>query len=372
VDAARRVAQASITLLENKNQVLPLRKNLRVAVVGPNADNAYNQLGDYTATQDLAQIQTLLAGVREKVGDDHVAYAKGCGIRDTEHADIASAVQAARRSDVVIVAVGGSSARDFKTSYKETGAAEVDENAEVGDIDCGEGFDRATLSLLGRQTELLEALKQTGKPLVVVYMEGRPLLKNWAHEHADALIDAYYPGQEGGRALADVIFGDYNPAGRLPVSVPVSEGQLPVYYNKKVPAPHKYVEMEATPLYAFGYGLSYTTFDYANLNIEKRGAHEFVVSCDVTNSGDRDGEEVVQLYLRDELASTVQPILQLASFRRVPVKKGETVRVELPVNESNLQIIDTHLKRVVEPGDFKVMVGASSADIRLEGTLTVE
>ena len=161
-------------------------------------------------------------------------YARGCAIRDEASAQIDEAVQAALHADVVLACVGGSSARDFKTNYQSTGAAEVDANS-VSDMESGEGYDRATLSLLGKQQTLLSALKATGKPLVVVYIEGRPLLKNWAAEHADALLTAYYPGEAGGTAIADVLFGDYNPAGRLPISVPRSEGQLPVYYNKRAP-----------------------------------------------------------------------------------------------------------------------------------------
>ena len=175
-------------------------------------------------------------------------------------------------------------------------------------MECGEGFDRATLSLLGGQQELLHALKQTGKPLIVIYIEGRPLEKNWASEYADALLTAYYPGQEGGNAIADVLFGDYNPAGRLPITVPRSVGQIPIYYNKKAPQNHDYVEMSATPLYSFGYGLSYTTFEYSDLQITQKAPYSFEVSFKVKNTGKYDGEEVAQLYIRDEYASVVQPL----------------------------------------------------------------
>ena len=270
---ARKVAQASVTLLKNDGSLLPLNKNIsKVALIGPNADNRYNMLGDYTAPQEEKNVKTVLDGIRAKLSPAQVEYVKGCSIRDTLTADIEQAVAAARRSEVVVAVVGGSSARDFKTSYKETGAAITDEKT-VSDMECGEGFDRATLSLLGRQQELLEALKATGKPLVVVYIEGRPLDKNWASENADALLTAYYPGQEGGNAIADVLFGDYNPAGRLPLTVPRSVGQLPVYYNKKAPQNHDYVELSAAPLYAFGYGLSYTTFEYSDLHVSALSPH---------------------------------------------------------------------------------------------------
>ena len=367
LDAARKL----VTLLKNQNHILPLRKDIRVAVIGPNADNVYNMLGDYTSPQPDGKVKTILTGIRSKLPEANVTYVKGCAVRDTAHCDIAAAVEAARQADVVIVAVGGSSARDFKTSYKATGAAEADIRS-VSDMDCGEGYDRATLSLLGRQQELLETLHRTGKPMVVVYIEGRPMDKSWAAGHADALLTAYYPGQEGGQAIADVLFGDVNPAGRLPISVPAHIGQLPVYYNKRAPLPHNYVEMTAKPLYAFGYGLSYTTFGYANLQIKKAGKNLFKVSLDVTNTGDRDGEEVVQLYLHDQVASVVQPVMQLKHFARVAIAKGETRKIEFTITEEDLRIINRDMQSVVEPGDFEVMVGAASDDIRLRGMLTAE
>lgn len=370
IELSHRMAQELVTLLENKNHVLPLSKNARVAVIGPNADNRYNLLGDYTAPQEDSNVKTILDGIRTKLPAENIEYVKGCAVRDTNSCDIAQAVEAARRADVVVVAVGGSSARDFKTSYKETGAA-VSDSKSLADMDCGEGFDRATLGLLGKQDELLRALKATGKPLVVVYIEGRPLIKTWAAEHADALLTAYYPGQEGGQAIADVLFGDYNPAGRLPVSVAAHIGQLPVYYNKKAPVLHNYVEMSAKPLYAFGYGLSYTTFNYANLSVKKVGENTYEVGFDVTNTGDRDGDEVAQLYIHDEVASTSQPLEQLKHFERVMIKKGETHHFSFILTPEDLSIIDRNMKQVVEKGDFKVMVGPASDNIKLETTLTI-
>ena len=364
-DVALRVARASVTLLKNENNVLPLRKDMRVAVVGPNADNLYNMLGDYTAPQDEACVTTLLDGIAKKIDQNHIFYAKGCAIRDTNNCDIPAAVEAARRADVVVVAVGGSSARDFKTSYQQTGAAKTTAQS-ISDMDCGEGFDRATLDLLGRQQELLDALKATGKPLVVVYIEGRPLLKNWAADHADALLTAYYPGEKGGEAIADVLFGDYNPAGRLPISVPRAVGQLPVYYNKKSPRPHDYVEMSAAPRYAFGYGLSYSTFEYSDLQ-----ATADSVSVVVRNMSDRDGEEVVQLYMRDEVASVAQPLLQLKHFARVPIAAGASRRVVFPLTRDDFTLVNAQLERVVEPGRFHILVGAASNDIRLKGIVEI-
>ena len=292
IELARKIAQSSITLLKNENSILPLSKTInKVAVIGPNADNRYNMLGDYTAPQEDSNVKTVLDGILTKLSPFRVEYVRGCAIRDTTVNEIEQAIEAARRSEVVIVVVGGSSARDFKTSYKETGAA-VAEEGSVSDMECGEGFDRASLSLLGRQQELLESLQKTGKPLIVVYIEGRPLEKNWASEYADALLTAYYPGQEGGNAIADVLFGDYNPSGRLPISVPRSVGQIPVYYNKKAPRNHDYVEVSSSPLYSFGYGMSYTTFEYSDLQVVQKSARCFEVSFKVKNTGKYDGEEV--------------------------------------------------------------------------------
>ena len=365
------VARASVTLLKNAQGTLPLRKDQRVAVIGPNADNVYNLLGDYTSPQEEGNVKTILTGILSKLPSAQVEYVKGCAVRDTTTSDIAAAVRAAQRADVVIVAVGGSSARDFKTSYKETGAA-VTDSKTLSDMDCGEGFDRSTLDLMGHQQQLLEALAKTGKPLVVVYIEGRPLLKNWCDEHAAALLTAYYPGQEGGLAIADVLFGDYNPAGRLPVSVPRSVGQLPVYYNKKAPLPHDYVDMTAKPLYPFGYGLSYTHFSYSNLKAFATSATSYDVTVDVTNDGAYDGDEVVQLYLHDEVASTSQPLKQLKHFERVFIPKGETRRVTFHLTADDFSIVGRDMKRVVEPGEFHVMVGASSEDIRQDCKIEIK
>ena len=366
---ALQVAREVITLLKNQNHVLPLSKTQKVLVCGPNADNVYNMLGDYTAPQEEGNVKTILAGIRSKLPASQVTYVKGCAVRDTTASNIAEAVAAAKEADVVVVAVGGSSARDFKTSYKDTGAA-VTDSKTISDMDCGEGFDRATLTPLGHQMQLLKALKATGKPLVVVYIEGRPMDKSWAALHADALLTAYYPGQEGGTAIADVLFGDYNPAGRLPVSVPANVGQIPVYYNKKPPMPHDYVEMSARPLYAFGYGLSYTTFKYDDLNIEETGDTQFKVTFNVTNTGDMDGDEVVQLYLHDEFASTAQPMMQLKKFSRIFIPKGETKQVSFTLEAEDLEIVDQEMNHVVETGDFTVMIGPSSDNIILKATFT--
>lgn len=371
LDIARQIALQSVTLLENRGGVLPLdASRVKVALVGPNADNVYNMLGDYTAPQADGMVVTVRDALAKRLGAGQLIYAKGCAVRDTTTADIPAAIASAMDADVVVAVVGGSSARDFKTSYLETGAAVVDKTI-VSDMESGEGYDRATLSLLGYQQQLLEALKTTGKPIVVVYIEGRPLDKGWAADNADALLTAYYPGAEGGEAIAQVLFGEYNPAGRLPFTVPRSVGQIPIYYNMRAPKYHDYVELSATPQYPFGYGLSYTTFEYSGLRIESLDNRRYRVAFDVANTGTRDGDEVVQLYIHDEFASTVQPIKQLKRFSRLNLKKGETKHVEFTLEPADFEIIGTDFKPIVEPGDFSVMVGGSSENLPLSATITI-
>lgn len=369
---ALQVAEEGTVLLKNDG-TLPLSKQLkRIAVIGPNANMPYNQLGDYTAPQADGKVVTVLDGIRKVVGSNtEVVYERGCAVRDTVEANIAAAVKAASSADAVVLVVGGSSARDFKTKYISTGAATVDESKGLSDMECGEGFDRSSLSLLGKQEQLINAVAATGKPLVVVYIEGRPLLMNNATEKANALMTAWYPGEQGGEAVARLIFGDANPSGRLTVSVPRSVGQVPIYYSQgKL---RDYVEEPSTPLYAFGHGLSYTTFDYNNLQITPKTAtgDSVTVTLTVKNTGLRDGQEVVQLYLRDCAATVVQPQIALRGFQKIALKAGESKLVTFPVGFDELSLINADLKRVVEPGDFEVMVGASSQDIRLRGTFHV-
>ena len=372
IKLAKEVAAESIVLLENKKGILPLSKDLRkIAVIGPNADNIYNQLGDYTAPQEESNIVTVLEGIKAKYPKAKVEYIKGCAIRDEKDVNIPAAEKAAQNAEVVIVVVGGSSARDFKTKYIETGAA-VTSNTAISDMESGEGYDRASLSLLGKQQKLLEAIKATGKPMIVVYIQGRPLEMNWAAQNANALLCAWYPGQEGGNAIADVLTGDVNPSGKMPISVPKNVGQLPVYYNKKTPIGHEYVEMNQLPLYTFGYGLSYTTFQYSDLVINKKEKESFEISCKVKNTGKVAGKEVVQLYLRDEVASVVQPVKQLKHFQKIMLKPGDEKTVTFDITSDDLSLVNINMQKVVEPGAFKVMLGASSADIRLEGKVVVE
>ncbi len=366
---AREVARQGTVLLKNEEGLLPLSKTIgSIAVIGPNADNRYNQLGDYTAPQKRSDIVTVLDGIRAAVGPETVVrYARGCAVRDTTQSDIAGAVRIARQSDAVVLVVGGSSARDFKTEYIATGAATVTAQKEdmLSDMESGEGYDRSTLDLMGDQLELLDALAATGKPLIVVYIQGRPLNMNLALQKAGALLTAWYPGEEGGHAIADILFGDYNPAGRLPVSVPRSVGQLPVYYSLGKQA--DYVEESSSPLFPFGYGLSYTSFRYDALSIQVDDS-TVNIRCTVTNTGERDGDEVVQLYLRDDVSSVVTPPIQLKDFRRLGLRKGESKQISFVLNEDDLAFYNLYLVRKAEPGDFTVLIGASASDIRLNGT----
>jgi beta-glucosidase len=378
VQLARQVARESVVLLKNDNNALPLAKTLqRIAVIGPNADNMYNQLGDYTAPQPESNVVTVLKGIRAKLPAAQITYAKGCAIRDTASANIAEAVAAAKQAQVAVVVLGGSSARDFKTEYQSTGAATVTataKNEAISDMESGEGYDRASLDLLGKQQQLLQAVVATGTPVVVVLIKGRPLNLNWMAAHVPALLDAWYPGQEGGNAVADVLFGDYNPAGRLPISVPKSVGQLPVYYNAKRPTPHDYVEVDNKPLYNFGHGLSYSKFEYSDLQVnatEAQGTVQVKVRVKVKNTSSRAGDEVAQLYLSDDVSSVVTPNKQLKKFQRLMLKAGEQQEVTFDLAAEDLMLLNGGLKWVVEPGTFTVLLGASSEDIRLKAQFKV-
>ena len=364
---AKQVALESAVLLKNDG-ILPFGEQVKkVAVIGPNADNMYNQLGDYTAPQDPDRIVTMLEGIQAK-GRAEVTYAKGCAIRDENDADIDEAVRIAKAADVVVLVVGGSSARDFKTSYEETGAAIVDEH--LSDMDCGEGYDRSTLKLLGKQEELMECIYATGKPVVTVYIQGRPLDMNLAAEKSKALLTLWYPGIEGGSTLADILWGDYNPAGRLPISIPRSVGQIPVYYSQ--PQTGDYVVESAKPLFPFGYGLSYTQFEYSDLSVEtsihrvsKENDTICKVTCTVKNIGLHDGDEVVQLYVRDEVASIAPASKLLKGFQRVHINKGETQQVTFYLTERDLSVYSMEKGWHIEPGEFTIMVGKSSEKIEL-------
>lgn len=207
--------------------------------------------------------------------------------------------------------------------------------------------------------------------MIVIYIQGRPLNMNWVHENAEALLTAWYPGEEGGAAIADVLFGNYNPSGRLPISIPRSVGQIPVYYNKSNPQGHNYVELTAQPLYSFGYGLSYTQYEYKDIIVTQHAPFDVEVSFTLKNCGEYDGEEVAQLYLRDEVASVVQPVKQLKHFVKVFLKKGEEKQINFRLNNDDFSIINKDIKRCVEPGDFTLMVGSASDHIKLTKKITI-
>ena len=368
LELAREVARQSIILLKNKNELLPLNKKMKtIAVIGPNADNIYNMLGDYTAPQSESSVVTVLDGIRQKVSNDtHIIYAKGCAVRDSSKSGFQEAIEAAQQSDVVVMVMGGSSARDFSSKYEETGAAKVSDS-HISDMESGEGYDRSTLELLGRQRELIREVGKLNKPIVLVLIKGRPLLLEGIEAEVDAIVDAWYPGMQGGNAVADVLFGDYNPAGRLTISVPRSVGQLPVYYNTKRKGNRsKYIEEEGTPRYPFGYGLSYTSFNYSDLKAEVVEAEDSClvnISVKVRNEGSRDGDEVVQLYLRDEVASFTTPFKQLCGFQRIHLKVGETKEITFRLDKKSLALYMQNEEWAVEPGRFTLMLGGSSEQI---------
>jgi len=356
-ELALRAAREGIVLLRNEGNLLPLSKDLKsVAVVGPLADDRRNQLGDYVSRKVLQDVITVLAGVRAKLPGAKVSYVQGCDVLDPEPDQIAAARAAAAAAEVAIVVLG----------ERHMGQPRATD---------GEGHDVASLDLTGRQEELLKAVAATGKPTVLVLINGRPLSIRWAAERVPAIVEAWLPGERGGEAVADVLFGDYNPSGRLSITVPRHSGQLPAYYNY-MPSKlrRRYADMPATPLYEFGYGLSYTQFEYSNLKIapETAGTHGTVeVSLDVANVGGRAGAEVVQLYINDEVSSVTRPVKELKGFAKVFLQPGERKMVRFHLTPEELAAYDEHMVRRVETGAFRVMIGSSSEQIRLQGRFEV-
>lgn len=366
VELARKLAGEGIVLLKNEG-VLPLAAAGagKIAVIGPNADVGYNQLGDYTSPQPRNKVTTVLGGIRSKLAgkgiSEDVLYAPGCRIKGDSREGFELALSTAEQADTVVMVVGGSSARDFGEGSIDlkTGASKVTGNSE-SDMDCGEGIDRLSLSLSGVQLELIQEVHKLGKPLVVVYINGRPITEPWIDEHADAILEAWYPGQEGGHAVADILFGDVNPSGRLTVSIPRHVGQLPVYYNGKRSRGKRYLEADSQPSYPFGFGLSYTEFTYGKLSLSSNSItknEEVQVRVEVTNTGQRAGAEVVQLYVTDVASTVTRPGKELKGFRKVFLQPGETCTVSFTVGQEQLQYIGANYKLVVEPGEFQVHVG---------------
>lgn len=365
-DLALEAARKSIVLLKNEKNLLPLSKSLKsIAVIGPNAGDWRNLLGDYTARKVLQPVTTVLEGIRQLAPGARIEYVKGCDILGDGTNEIEKAKQAARNAEAAIVVVG-ENAWDPASGYPTN----------------GEGYDVASLDLTGRQEELVKAVYETGTPTVVVLVNGRPLSIRWIAENVPAIVEAWLPGEKGGRAVADVLFGDVNPSGRLPVTFPRHSGQLPVYYNRPPSKDYwiergwgrRYVDMSAKPLWDFGYGLSYTTFEYANLRIETprvRPDGEVRISAEITNTGSRAGAEVAQLYIRDVVGSVTTPVKQLRGFERIELKPGEKRTVRFTLTPDDLSLLDRNMKRVVEPGEFRVMIGRSAEDIRLRGSFEV-
>ncbi|MFC2126036.1 glycoside hydrolase family 3 C-terminal domain-containing protein [Bacteroidota bacterium] len=364
---ALQAAREGIVLLKNEKNTLPLRKNIRsIAVIGPNADHEKNQLGDYTSKVVLQDIITTLDGIKNIVSPStKVSYVKGCNVVGDDLNEIPQAVKTAKSSDVAVVVVG-------ENEWQTTGKKGT----------TGEGYDVATLELTGLQRELIKRVLATGTPTVVVLINGRPLAIPWVAENVPAIIEAWHPGEKGGQAIAEVLFGEYNPCGKLPSTFPRHAGQLPVYYNHKPSKPYwlkegwgnTYADMGKYPLYEFGYGLSYTTYKYSNLKVspDKHGPGGSIeVSFTVENTGSRDGDEIVQLYIRDVLSSVVRPVKELKGFKKVHLDPGESVKVEFKLTPELLQMYDRNMNRIVEPGVFKVMVGSSSERIHLEGEFEI-
>jgi beta-glucosidase len=371
-ELALRAGREGIVLLKNDHSLLPLRQNLNsVAVIGPNADDVMNQLGDYSPKSVPQHVTTVVEGIKKAVSpQSKVTQVHGCEITGTDKSGFAEAVAAAKRADVAIVVVGE---RQHRTNGIDR-ALPTD----------GEGHDVASLDLTGVQEDLIQAVFATGTPTVVVLINGRPLSTRWTAEHVSALVEAWEPGERGGEAVADVLFGNYNPSGRLAISVPRHSGQLPVYYNYKESkaywtergwAGHNgYVDMPGTPLYPFGYGLSYTNFEYSNLHVEPAEIHaggEARVTVDVKNTGSRAGVETAQLYIHEKYAPVSVPVKQLRGFERVALAPGATKTVSFKLTPEDLQLLDIDLRWRVAPGDFEIMVGKSSADIALQGILKV-
>jgi beta-glucosidase len=357
---AAEAARRSITLLKNDNNLLPLNLSAlkSIAVIGPNAAQVH--LGGYSDVPGRGV--SVLQGVKDKVGDKaKVVYAEGCKITksggdwfaDTAQLSdpaedqklIAEAVAVAKTADVALLVLGGN-----EDTNKEGWA-----DNHLGDRD--------SIDLVGRQNDLVKAVLETGKPTIVLLINSGPLSINYIAENVPAILEGFYLGQETGVGVADVVFGDYNPAGKLTISFPRSVGQLPLYYNRKPTARRGYLFANKEPLFPFGFGLSYTTFAYSALKIApaKIGpADNARVTVTVTNTGKRAGDEIVQLYIRDLVSSVSRPIMELKDFKRISLAPGESKTVEFVITPDKLSFLDLNMKSVVEPGMFDIMVGTSS------------
>ncbi|MCR2820068.1 glycoside hydrolase family 3 N-terminal domain-containing protein [Lederbergia panacisoli] len=370
------VARESAVLLKNAGHLLPLNKKTNIAVIGPNADQIYNQLGDYTAIQREGKGVTVLEGIKQ-ISEGEILYAKGCSVRGESKDGFAEALAAAKEADVVVMVLGGSSMRNFDIQFDSNGAAIISGNPT--DMDCGEGVDLADLRLGGMQEELVKTIAATGKPIITILIQGRQHAITNIVDDCDAIICGWYPGQEGGQALGEMIFGDVNPSGKLSVSLPRSSAQLPVYYNQKDQGRQlDYIDETASPLYPFGYGLSYTDFKYSNLRLEKtemaleeiNNGQAVEVSVIVKNIGSQAGAEVVQLYIKDLEASVTRRVKELKGFIKIWLEPGEEKKVNFHLSKEELAIWNNKMDFIVEPGQIRIMAGGNSVDT-LETVLTV-
>ena len=350
---ARKAAASSMVLLKNANALLPLSKQIkRIALVGPLANNRAEVMGSWKARGEDKDVVTVLEGIKNKLGSGtEVNYVQGCDFLDPSTSEFSAALEAAKQSDVVIAVVG--------------------EKALMS----GESRSRAVLRLPGKQEALLDTLRKAGKPLVVVLMNGRPLCLESVDKQADAMLEAWFPGTQCGNAVADVLFGDIVPAAKLTASFPLTEGQIPNNYNYKrsgrpgdmpYSSTVRHIDVPNRNLYPFGYGLSYTTFSYGEMQcptaFDDKGF--LPVSVDVTNTGNYDGEEIVQLYVADKVASMVRPVKELKGFQKVFIPKGQTKRVEFKLNVKDLGFWNNLMQYVVEPGTFEIMVGTNSEELQ--------
>ena len=359
-------AREVITLLKNENDLAPLNlKEIKsIAVVGPNANRCL--LGGYSGVPK--HTVTVLDGIKAKVRGSgvKVRYREGCKITvggswnqdevvvsnsEEDRKQIAEAVEVAKQADVIVLAIGGN----------EQTSREAWNLKHMGD--------RTSLDLIGRQDELVKAMLATGRPVIVFLFNGRPLSINYLSQNVPAIFECWYLGQETGRAVADVLFGDYNPGGKLPITIPRSAGHLPAFYNYKPSARRGYLFDDVTPLYSFGFGLSYTTFAFTNVRLkkEKVGMKDSTqVLVDVANRGKRAGAEVVQMYIRDLVSSVTRPVKELKGFQKISLQPGETKTVALDITPELLAFYNVNMKYVVEPGEFEIMVGSSSRDVDLQ------
>jgi beta-glucosidase len=359
--AARQMAQKSMVLLKNEHNTLPLNKELKkIAVIGPLARSKRDLNGSWTVSTDTTRITSLYEALGQRTGKGtQLLYAKGCEVNGDSQAGFAAAVAAAQSADLVVLTVG-----------------------ETWDMS-GEAKSRTDIHLPGMQEELFRALKATGKPVAVVILAGRPLIFNEIADQADAILYGWWPGSEGGLALADVLYGDYNPAGKLPITFPRAVGQIPISYQqyntgRPITKPgdirykSAYIDAPNTPRYAFGYGLSYSTFRYSDLKISRsqlKAGETAQVQLTLTNTGKVAGEEVAQLYLRDPVASVVRPLKELKDFQKVLLKPGESKTLTFNIDKDKLAFYNARLEWAAEPGIFNLMVGSASDDIRLEGSV---